>query len=152
MANGAGDGANGKRSNTANDLGAQWQDMIGQWERGFDALATQLMGTEGFARAMNQGQQAGLAFQKTLGEAVNRQLAALDLPTGESIRALHETLLRIERRLDHLEARLPVATAGAADPAVPQPSRTKQPPVEYTAQPAAAGAPTGAPGAGQEAA
>ena len=146
------------------EFGAQWQSMISQWERGFDAIATQLMGTEGFARAMNQGQQAGLVLQKTLGETINRHLQALNLPSGDAIRELQATLLRIERRLDQLETRLPGAHAAVATPleasgsedtgsqgshAAPPP-RTKQPPSEYGST--AAADPGASKPAGQEAA
>ncbi len=100
-----------------------WRDMLGQWERGLNTVANQAMGSSEFSSAMHQVTALGLRMQQTAGEAMEKSLAALNLPSRTDIMALHDRLGRIEAALERL-APAPVQGTHAAAPA-----RTRKPPV-----------------------
>jgi tetrahydromethanopterin S-methyltransferase subunit G len=102
---------------------AMWRDMLGQWERGVNSVASQAMGSDEFSRAMHQMTAVGLRLQQTVGEVVEKSLAALNLPTRNDMIAINERLGRIEARLDAM-----AATAPAPKAAAPRPPRTRRPP------------------------
>lgn len=113
----------------APDPAAAFRDMVAQWEKGFNKLANDTMGTEAFAQAMHKFTSVPMGMQAQLGDLIGKYLSALNLPSraemvniGERIQAMESALLRIESRL-----------AGSAPPAAQtppgaRPPRTKKPP------------------------
>ena len=102
------------------------QELITQWERGFDAFANRVMGTEGFSQVMNDLQKLQLAGRQLVTELSTRQLTTLNMPTREDVLQLAEGIADLSRRLERIEERLeleakPTTTAK-------KPPRTKKPP------------------------
>ena len=117
-------------ANTPNlDPMGLWRDMLGQWERGLNSVANEAMGSSEFSRAMHQVTSVGLQMQQAAGEAMEKSLKALNLPSRTDILALHERLGRIEEALERL---VPVEAESAAGKpagkAEPGPARTRRPP------------------------
>jgi hypothetical protein len=105
---------------------ALWRDMLGQWERGLNSVANQAMGSDEFSRAMHQVTSLGLRMQQTAGEAMEKSLRALNLPSRGDLVALGERIGRIEEALARIEsATRPAETPRAGAPRV---ARTRQPP------------------------
>ena len=105
-----------------------WRDMIGQWEKGVNALATQFMGTGEFSREANRVMAASLQAQKGLQELMGRYFDALNLPTKPDIDGLGERLAAIEDELGRLNdaiGRL-AGTRSAETDRVPRVPRTKR--------------------------
>jgi hypothetical protein len=98
-----------------------WRDMLGQWERGLNTIANEAMGSSEFSRAMHQVTTVGLQMQQAAGEAMEKSLKALNLPSRSDILALHDRLGRIEEALERLA---PPAVDKPAD----GPARTRTPP------------------------
>ncbi|MGI9323627.1 MAG: hypothetical protein ACR2PZ_00295 [Pseudomonadales bacterium] len=104
-------------------------DLLTQWEREFNSLANQVMGTEGFGQAMNTVQSAQTQLQKTLVDGISRQRETFNLPTREDVLRIGQGIKSIERRLEQIEEKLSISDA---EPTFrPAPPRTKQPPAEY---------------------
>jgi len=103
-----------------------WRDMLAQWERGLNSVANQAMGSDEFSRAMHQVTSLGLRMQQSMGEAMNKSLQALNLPSRGDLLAINERIGRIEETLARIEA---AARPGAEAPeSAPRPARTRQPP------------------------
>ena len=107
-----------------------FRNLVNEWERGFDAMANRLMGTEEFSRSMNQLQDLQLAMQKRFNEAMAEQLAHFNLPSrddilrlGESIRSLDKRLAKVESLLEKQAKKKKNRQKKAAGP-----PRTRQPP------------------------
>ncbi len=107
-----------------------WRDMVAQWEKGFNAIANQAMGSEQFSQMMHRATSASAGVQQTVGDLMGRYLAALNLPSraemtaiGERLQAIEASLARIEMHLGRSSASGTVATAIA----VPRPPRTRKP-------------------------
>ena len=126
-----------KQAERPADPADAFRNLITEWERGFDAMANRIMGTEEFSRGMNQLQDLQLSMQKRFNEAMAEQLANFNMPSrddilrlGESIRALDQRLAKVEAQLAKQAARKKKkkqqAGAAAADPS--RPPRTKLPP------------------------
>lgn len=116
----------------SNDPLERFRELVTEWERGFDALANRVMGTDEFSRTMNQLQNMQLGMQKAFAEVMARHLATLNLPSrddvlrvGQAVHDMDMRLARIEQRLDEV-----ARAAGVEPPARPRkgPPRTKQPP------------------------
>jgi len=103
-----------------------WRDMVTQWERGVNEVANRAMGSDEFSRAMHQVTSLTLRMQQTMGEAMNKSLQALNLPSRADFNALHERIGRIEETLARLEVKIASPEAPAQAP--PRPARTRQPP------------------------
>jgi hypothetical protein len=80
-----------------------WHDMLAQWERGMNTIASQAGGSNELSRAMQQITALSLRMQQTAGEAMEKSLQALNLPTRSDIRELGERITRIEEALKRLE-------------------------------------------------
>ena len=103
-----------------------WRDMLGQWERGLNQVANTAMGSDEFSRGLHQITSLGLRLQQGRGDALEKSLQALNLPTRADVLALGERLARIEASLARLES----GQGGArlAPDAAPKPARTRKPP------------------------
>lgn len=112
----------------AKDPAALWREMVGQWEKGVNALATQYMGTDEFSRDANRVMTASLKMQKGLQEMMGRYFDALNLPTKPDIDSLGERLSAIEDELGRLSAALERVAGPSEEPGggVPRVPRTKR--------------------------
>ena len=113
-----------------------FRNMVTEWERGFDAMANKIMGTEEFSRSMNQFQDLQLTMQKRFNEGMAEQLTSFNIPSrddilrlGESIRGLDKRLAKIEMLLAKKEAKKGGKKSGKTSNGPP---RTKQPPGSQT--------------------
>jgi len=80
-----------------------WHDMLSQWERGLNTVASQAAGSAELSRAMQQITALSLRMQQTAGEAMEKSLQALNLPTRSDILELGERITRVEEALKRLE-------------------------------------------------
>jgi len=119
-------------NNGPTDPAATFRELVTTWERNFNSLANQVMGTESFSRLMQEMQRMQLAVQHATSEAMGRRLAAMNMPTREDIIRLAEKLGEVERRLARIEASLEGDATVVHDEA-PSRSRprTRQPPADY---------------------
>lgn len=104
---------------------ALWREMLSQWEKGVNAMATQAMTTSGFSREMNRVLGASLQMQKTGQELLRRYFDALNLPTkddlnalGERLRAMEEQILRVADAVERM--------AGSEPNKIDAPARVKR--------------------------
>lgn len=127
------------------DPAEAFRNLITEWERGFDAMANRVMGTEEFSKGLNQLQDLQLAMQKRFNELMAQQLANLNMPSrddilrlGESIRALDKRLAKVERLLAKQAKKAKKKDAGKAESERRAgPPRTKRPPSELAEVPVA---------------
>lgn len=112
------------------DPAEAFRNLITEWERGFDAMANRLMGTEEFSRSMNQFQDLQLRMQKRFNEAMAEQLSHFNLPSREDVLRLGESIRQLDKRLAKMEKQIKKLSrkkkhkAGKAE----GPPRTKLPP------------------------
>ncbi len=121
------------------DPAAAWQTFLGEMERGFNSFANQAMGSSEFSRAMNQMSGASMGAQKALGEAMERYLVTMNLPSREQVTSVGERLGAIEAQLADIRARLgrlqPEAAAENPRAGIRRPPRTRRPPPPKEAAP-----------------
>jgi hypothetical protein len=114
------------------DPAALWQTMLGEMEKGFNAIATQAMASPEFSKAMNQAGSVGAGAQKQVGDMMEKYLLSLNLPSRGQMVDFAGRLQTMEARLDEIKAMLqqslatPGSPPGGTDP--PRPPRTKRPP------------------------
>ena len=116
---------------TPTDPGEAFRELVTQWERGFDALANRIMGTEGFSRSMNQVQEAQLGAQKAFRDFMTQNLTMANMPTRDDMVRLAESLQDLDRRMARIEELLETMSPAATQPTAPKrkgPPRTKRPP------------------------
>ncbi len=117
---------------TPPDPSALFRDWVTQWERNFDSLANQFMGTEGFSQAMNEFQKSQLNAQRMFAETMTQILTNLNMPTRDDVLRLSEAVAVLDRRLERIEETL--GNGPASQPtAARRPPRTKQPPASLHA-------------------
>lgn len=114
-----------------NDPVQLWHSMLAEMEKGFNAMATQVMGSEQFSKTAHQLTGASMGAQKTMGDMMERYLLSMNMPSRAQMVSIGERLQTIEAQLNEIKAVLyrayPEAmTEGGAG--VPRPPRTKQPP------------------------
>jgi hypothetical protein len=80
-----------------------WHEMLSQWERGLNTIASQAGGSSELSGAMQQITALSLRMQQTAGEAMEKSLRALNLPTRSDILELGERISRVEAALKRLE-------------------------------------------------
>ncbi len=112
---------------TPPDPSALFREWVTQWERNFDSLANQFMGTEGFSQAMNEFQKSQLNAQRMFAETMTQILTNLNMPTRDDVLRLSEAVAVLDRRLERIEESLGDGPAGQPSP-IKRPPRTKQPP------------------------
>jgi hypothetical protein len=115
----------------AADPAERFREIVTEWERGFDALANRLMGTNEFSRAMNQLQNLQLSLQKTVAEVIGKQLAAVNMPSRDDVLRVGEAIHELDMRVARMEHKLDeIARAAGVEPQRRKqgPPRTKRPP------------------------
>jgi hypothetical protein len=108
-----------------------WREGVNKLEGDLNALANSGMNSPQFAGVLHRYVRALLGMQQMLEKVLHMTLVKLDLPSRSEIAELTTSLQRIEAKLDRL---LP---AEAVAPAGPRPARTRRPPEEAGAAPAA---------------
>ena len=112
----------------AKDPAALWREMVGQWEKAVNTLATGYMATDEFSREANRVMSASLHIQMGLQEVMGRYFDALNLPTKNDIDGLGERLHAIEDELARVAAAIEQLAGPGEGPAggVPRVPRTKR--------------------------
>lgn len=107
-----------------------FSELVTQWERNFNELSNQLMGTEEFSRAMNQFQHLQMEWQRNFAEVMGRQLANFNMPSRDDVADIAGQLQEMDRRLARIESALEKTNAGfsASDRQADGPKRTRKPP------------------------
>ena len=85
------------------DPAEAFRNLLTEWERGFDAMANKLMGTDEFSRSMNQFQDLQLNLQKRLNESMAEQLSTFNIPSRDDILRLGESIRGLDKRLSNIE-------------------------------------------------
>ena len=123
-----------------------FRNLITEWERGFDAMANRIMGTDEFSRGMNQLQDLQLSMQKRFSEAMAQQLSNMNMPSRDDVLRLAESIRLIDKRLAGIEQQLAELNIGSnMKSSAPEtaarkgPPRTKRPPSERAPAKAATG-------------
>ena len=114
-----------------NDPVQLWHSMLAEMEKGFNAMATQVMGSEQFAKTAHQLTGASVGAQKTMGDMMERYLVSMNLPSRAQMANMGERMQSIEAQLNEIKALLNRAypdAISADGSSVPRPPRTKQPP------------------------
>jgi len=107
-----------------------FRELVTQWERNFDSLANQVMGTETFSRSMNQMQDLQLSMQSLFKEFMTQNLTNANMPTRDDMIRLAESVQDLDRRMERIETLLQamVPSNAAAGPGPRKgPPRTKKP-------------------------
>ena len=109
---------------------ADFSELVTQWERTFNELSNQVMGTDEFTRNLNQWQNAQMEFQRNFSEAMARQLANFNMPSRDDVITISEQLRELDARLGRIEKALARTNAGfeAPKPKTEAPKRTRKPP------------------------
>jgi hypothetical protein len=106
-----------------------WRDMLSEWEKSYNAVATKAMASEDFSRTANRASQAAMQMQQAMTESMGRYLALMNLPGRADSAAIEERIRGIEDGIGRIAAALERGRAGALAPdAAPRPPRTKRPP------------------------
>jgi hypothetical protein len=116
----------------ANDMVAMWHRFLGDMETGVNSFANKAMESEGFSRVMNQTGGVSMAAQKAFGEAMEKYLTGMNLPSRAQLVNLGDRLQAIESHLAEIKAMLhqtgrsgDALQNGAAG--IPKPPRTRRP-------------------------
>ena len=83
-----------------------FRETITKWERGFDSLANQLMGTEGYSKSMNQMQDLRLSMQSMYKEFMTQNLTNANMPTRDDLVRIGEYVQNLDKRMARVEALL----------------------------------------------
>lgn len=113
------------------DPAESFRELVTKWERGFDSLANQVMGTEGFSRSMNQMQDLQLSMQSLFKEFMTQNLTNANMPTRDDLIRVAESIQDLDRRMGRIESLLEAMIPSNAEigPGPRKgPPRTKKPP------------------------
>jgi len=112
------------------DPGEAFRNLVTEWERGFDKLANNLMGTEGYSRSMNQLQDLQLSARRMFQDFMTQNLTVANMPTRDDVVRVAEAVQDLDRRLERIEQILATMTNYSPDPVrrTAGPPRTKKPP------------------------
>src|SRR5437868_3299477 len=116
-----------------NDPVQVWHTMLAEMEKGFNAMANQVMGSEQFSKVTHQLTGASVGAQKTVGDLMERYLVSMNLPSRAQMVSMGERLQSIEGQLNEIRALLHQVhrdsnTPEDGHPAAPRPPRTRRPP------------------------
>jgi hypothetical protein len=95
---------------------AAWRDIVSQWEKSVNALANREMASDQFSGSMNQMMNVMLRAQQSVGDAMIKYLAALNLPSRADLIALGEQLGSIESQLSRIAVAIELQAQAAAPP------------------------------------
>ncbi|MCC2104213.1 MAG: hypothetical protein KDJ20_09315, partial [Hyphomicrobiales bacterium] len=97
---------------------------------GVNQIANEAMGNEQFSRLMHGATSAAAGAKAGLGDAMERYLATMNLPSRADITSIGERLQAIEAQLNRLtEIVSTMATVDTAPASLaPKPKRTRKPP------------------------
>jgi len=115
-------------SQKTTDPADTFRNLITDFERSFDGLANQFMGTGEFSSAMNQLQSMQLKMQKAFSETMAAHLATFNLPSRDDVQRLGENVHSMEQRIAHIEELLVKQSPEKSDFSPKGPPRTRQPP------------------------
>ena len=110
-----------------------WREALTKLEGNANSLVTGSMDSQELVRSMHQLSTLSLNMQQAFEKAIGSYLARVNLPSRKDVSELAAALQRVEDKLDRL---LPASAATA----VPRPPRTRRPPPEEVAAPAAVAA------------
>ena len=102
-----------------------FRDMLSRWEKMANEFGGEALKSAEAARGMGTATTATLAMQQAFGQAMERSLAAANLPTRTDVSDLAARVAAVEATLARIEAKL---GGGASDPAKPRPKRGRKPP------------------------
>ena len=77
-------------NNGPTDPAATFRELVTTWERNFNSLANQVMGTESFSRLMQEMQRMQLALQHATSEAMGRRLARIEASLEGDATVVHD--------------------------------------------------------------
>jgi hypothetical protein len=107
---------------------AAWRDIVSQWEKSVNSLANREMASDQFSGSMNQMMNVMLRAQQSVGDAMIKYLAALNLPSRADLVALGEQLGSIESQLSRIAVAIDRQTQIAATLQHASPPPTPPPP------------------------
>ena len=125
-------------SSDAHDPGKLVRDAVSKLESRVDAISTEIFGTSQFAQAANSMTAMTTRFRKGMHDGMAKTLETYNMPSREDVTALGERLMSVETRLGRIEELLTRLAQPAPARKAGGPSRTKKPPSESAAKPAAA--------------
>ncbi|MBI2723425.1 MAG: hypothetical protein HYX50_00040 [Chloroflexi bacterium] len=107
-----------------------WRQFITDSERQWNGFFKEVLGTEGASTALNTWVEASLTVQRMVADNLERYYTTFNIPTHNDLLALGERMKAIEDTLARLESALEAGTA--ARPTVtprsrPKPARTRRP-------------------------
>jgi polyhydroxyalkanoic acid synthase PhaR subunit len=107
-------------------------DPFEMWRKFYDAnesawtkAAQETTSSEAFAELQGRMLDTFLAFQKGARDAMNTQLATLNLPSRDDVARLGEIILGLEEKIDQLDDR--ISAMGGRAAGGQKPARTKTP-------------------------
>jgi hypothetical protein len=116
-----------------------WRQFITDSERQWNGFFKEVLGTDTFSGAMNTWVEASLTVQRMVADNLERYYTAFNIPShgdlvalAERLKAVEETLARIETAVTKTPRKAAAARRGKAAPAA-RPPRTKRPPVAAAA-------------------
>ncbi len=129
-----------EKTTTENPLDA-WRQFITDSERQWNGFFKDVLGTDTFSSVMNTWVEASLTVQRMVADNLERYYTAFNIPSHSDLVALAERMKAVEETLARIEA---IVTKGApgraaasrrAKVAAPvKPARTKRPPVAAEAK------------------
>ena len=111
----------------APDPAAAIREMLGEWQKLSNDVATEALRSAEFGRAIDQAGALSIAAQQTYGEAIGRVLTGMNLPNRAEILEIGARITAIDARLERIEALLLGMNATPAVRAATP--RTRRPPV-----------------------
>ncbi len=108
-----------------------WHTFLGEMEKGVNSFANQAMGSQEFSRTMGQMTGASAGASKAFGDAMEKYLTGMNLPSRAQMMSMGERLQTIESQLHEIKALLNRVHADAAAEqagGAPKPPRTRLPP------------------------
>jgi hypothetical protein len=97
------------QSEPRRELVELWREWLTQSERQMNEFLNQAMSTDAAGRGMGSFVELYAVFQRNMAQAMERYLAAMNIPSRTDITALAATLNAIEERLSRIERTLLIA-------------------------------------------
>jgi len=104
-----------------------WRQFITDSERQWNAFFKDVLGTDAFSTSMNAWVEASLTVQRMIADQLERYYAAFNIPTHGDLVALGERMKAIEDTLARIDSRLGPVDAVSRTTVRPKPARTRRP-------------------------